>query len=857
VTGKLLAAAMCVLLLSCGGDTSGPSDPLSVTVTAPPAAGAYATDNYTVAWTGQGTGSVSLFYNTQATPVGQQFIASGLSVSGSHYWDLTLVPSGEYLVRAVITSGMETASSWSEGALVVDHSGGEPGLTITAPPPEGDQADDFYTIRWVSSGFQSGLLTLWYSETNEPGGEQLIDESLSDNGMHEWDCSGIPEGKYYIKAMITEGTDTVTVWSQGTLTISHSEDWWIQVDKPPAQGATADNTYTIEWSSEAPAGATVTLWYDTDTNPASGLVPIASGVFNDGFFTWDCSGVPEGEYYIYAQLMAPPDSRRGMVADIVSRLSRTVLAESYSEGTLTISHDIPWNITVTAPPEGGAVADESYLVEWASDAPSEAILDLFYAADTTGAPLYPVAFGVTNTGSHLWNTQFVPEGDWYVYAAFAGRGLGSDWSSGKLTVIHEDEYYFDFIAPPPEGATADESYLLQWDTDAPSGSSWVYLYYSTTTQPGGTIHTIVQGTPNSGQYNWNCSAVPDGVYWIYGFVTDERLRDPEIWRGSGGSWSEGTLTVNHSGYSIEVTAPPAGGATADSSYTVEWSATGGTGSVIALYYDDDTNPGNGMIQIADGLSNTGSYLWNTVNVPEGDWYVYGAIYDPDKGPPDPESDGFAGAYSQGVLTIEHEYNYIIVTAPPPWGAYAQNEYTIQWAASTPHGGTVSLYYDEDTDPGNGMTLITGGLTWNEGQYLWDCSTTPEGEYYIYAKLENAQQTLTSYSEGTLIIDREPLWLSFYSPPPPGATADDSYTLEWYSAGPAGRTVDLYYDTDTNPDQGLVLIAEDVACPTYLSDYVWNCSAVPEGSYYIYGVLKDPARGTYEKYSEGMLTIVHD
>ncbi len=171
---------------------------------------------------------------------------------------------------------------------------------------------------------------------------------------------------------------------------------------------------------------------------------------------------------------------------------------------------------------------------------------------------------------------------------------------------------------------------------------------------------------------------------------------------------------------------------------------------------------------------------------------------------------------------------------------------------------MSLYYDTDTNPGNGMEFITSGLEWNAGSYLWDCSEAPEGEYYIFAELENSQQTLTSYSEGTLIIDREPLWMSFYSPPPPGATADESYLLEWYSAGPEGRTVDLYYDTDTNPDQGLVLIDTDVSCPEYLSDYDWDCSGVPEGSYYIYGLLKDPVKDdTYEKYSEGMLTIEHN
>lgn len=845
-----------LLLLSCGDDPSGPSGGLAVTVTAPPAQGASASDSYTVEWTGQGSGSVALYYNTVQSPSGQQFISGDRPVSGAFEWDLAAVPNGDYYVRAVLTSGMEAVSDYSDGTLTVDHSQGQPGITVTAPPAEGAMADGSYTVMWVSSGFQVGTVTLWMDTDTLPDqGLTEIASGLEDTGQYLWDCSQVPDGFYFVRAEITDGEETASGYSLGTLYVNHGEDPWITVEKPPAGGESADSYYTVEWLSEAPSGATVTLWYDTDTDPSEGLEPVAQNLYNDGYYTWDCSDVPEGSYYVYAALMSPAKGARGGAAP-VGGACRGILASDYSQGTLNIAHDTQFYVTVTAPPEEGAQADESYLVEWESDAPGSATMSLFYAADTSGAPLYPVASGVQNTGEHLWDTSMVPQGDWFVFAALESDGQGSDWSAGAVSIVHGQEYTFTFTAPPPEGASADEEYLLQWDTDAPYGSTWVYLFYSTTNQPGGTLHSIVAGTPNSGQFNWNCSDVPEGVYWIYGFVTDTRQRNPRDLKGSGSAWSEGTLTVDHSGYSITVTAPPAEGASADSSYAVQWTAAGGSGSAIALYYDSDNNPSQ-LYPIAEGLPNTGSYLWDTSMVPEGDWYVYAVIYDPSLGRPDPGSDGFAADYSDGTLSVTHEYSYIIVTAPPPWGAYAQTEYTVQWAADTPYGGTVSLYYDVDTDPGNGMTFITGGIQWDEFEYSWDCSATPEGVYYIYAKLENPQQTLADYSEGTLTIDREPLWMSFYSPPPPGATADDSYNLEWYSVGPSGRTVDLYYDTDTDPSGGLVPISSDIQCPDYLSDYLWDCSGVPEGSYYIYGVLSDPTLdGSFEVYSEGMLTIDH-
>ena len=55
--------------------------------------------------------------------------------------------------------------------------------------------------------------------------------------------------------------------------------------------------------STAASNATVTLFYDTDTAPASGLGQIASGILaSDGQFLWKVAGVPAGRYFIHAQI---------------------------------------------------------------------------------------------------------------------------------------------------------------------------------------------------------------------------------------------------------------------------------------------------------------------------------------------------------------------------------------------------------------------------------------------------------------------------------------------------------------------------------------------------------------------------
>ena len=792
------------------------------------------------------------------------------SPSGSYTWDCASVNEGDYYIRAVISETGSSASDYSDGALTIEHEGG-PSITVYTPPAGGAMADSTYGITWQSTWFDStATVDLYYDTDTVPSsGLQEIALDLSDDGEHEWDCSSVDEGEYYVYAIIEGDTlkATASDYSSGILLIDHTASApEITITQPSASGDQADNFFTIEWTSLAPLGSVVDLYYDTDTLTGSGLVEIVTGVADDGYYSWNCGAVPEGDYYIYG-VITTMDGRRVSAEPVRTAFRNGGRSQGadYSDGVLTISHESNYSIEITAPPAGGAAADTSYTVQWTSDAPAGESIDLFYSADTTGSELLVIQEELTNTGSYQWDCSGVEEGSYYVFGVVGeGRGIGSDWSDGQITITHEDEYYFTFTAPPPSGATADEEYLLQWDTDAPDSTTYVSLYYSDT-QGGGALQQIVSGELNLGEYSWDCSTLAEDEYWFWGIVSDDRDEvlyvRPES-DGSGSAWSEGSVTVTHSTYSMEVTAPPAGGATADSVYTIEWTAQGGTGSVVDLYYDTDTIPGSGLVDIATGLSNSGSYSWNTVAVPEGSYYVYAIIYDPTFGRPDPGrflTDASAADYSDGPLTIAHSYFFVDVIAPPPWGAQAENQYTMKWAAEAPSGSTIDLAYDTDTNPSSGLVSITSGLAWDDFQYDWDCSTIPEGEYYIYALLDDGAGTTTyDYSDGTLVIDRNPLWLWITEPNPGGAVADDTFDIEWMSQGPVGRTIDLYYDEDTEPSSGLVLIIDGLVTENFNDLYTWNCSAVPEGDYYIYGVLKDPVMrvDSVTHYSEGTVTISH-
>ena len=102
--------------------------------------------------------------------------------------------------------------------------------------------------------------------------------------------------------------------------------------------------------------------------------------------------------------------------------------------------------------------------------------------------------------------------------------------------------------------------------------------------------------------------------------------------------------------------PPAEGAKADKSYSIQWIASDADDDAsISLYYDTNNSDYDGELITHNLVEGTDtSYPWNTSAVPEGDYYIYAAI-----------SDGVyeVKAYSAQPLTIDHYHGSAHFNAP--------------------------------------------------------------------------------------------------------------------------------------------------------------------------------------------------
>ena len=972
----LLPVALILVLASCGESPEGPGDNMTITVTQPPAGGVLADSSFTVVWETSDVAAgakVTLAYDTDTNPLeGRVLIANNIDPSpGTYEWNSMDVPEGTYYIYALIAGGTNSASDYSEGTVTLEHPWASPKITVTAPPAAGAEADSMYTIRWETEYFVRPQISLYYETDTLAVDTVLIVRNLDDTGSFDWDCKGIGAGHYYIFAKATESTDDNDVTatavfgpfggsrddsvavdhSAGSILINHGGSLpQITILTPPAGGASADESFLIRWTSLYLGEVEIDLYYDTDTMPGTGLVQIASNLPDTLTYLWDCSAVPDGDYYIFGEIKdvagrslggfrasgtdysdgilriahssmysfritAPPEGgaqadsmyQIGWLTDvpgtefvdlyysadttgselfsivddaantgkydwdcsgvteghwwvfgIIEMTSDTLY--DWSAGELAIDH-VAFSMEVTAPPDTGAQADSSYTIKWIAEGPVDAVVDLFYDIDTDPAQMTEIVSGLDNSGGYLWDCLTIPEGEYYIYAnihspagdrtgrlAMLGRDGASDYSDSTLVIDHEAIYDLEITHPPLAGAQADTLYRIEWITDAPDSLTLDLRYAADTV--GVETFILAEDVQNNDYYDWDCSAIPEGNWYVYGAITGTDLPY---------DWSAGQVEITHVTYSMEVTAPPAAGASADSTYTIEWTATGAANAEVDLYYDEDQDPTE-MTEIVSGLSNTGSYEWNTLTVNEGEWYVYAFIHPPGTDPLDETDWKSAGDYSDGKLTVTHSSYFILVNTPPAWGgAKADSTFLVEWSAFAPAGSTVDLFYDTDTNPGSGLVPIVSDIAWDAYEHLWDCLAVPEGEYYVYAELFDGSTTVSDYSDSTLIIEHEPLFLWITNPGPTGAHADKWFRIVWLSDGPDTRVIDLYYDTDTIPTSGLILIHEDFPSPHHEDSYDWNCSAIPEGSYYIFGVLWDSASGgdSTSHYSEGMLLIQHE
>jgi hypothetical protein len=169
-----------------------------------------------------------------------------------------------------------------------------------------------------------------------------------------------------------------------------------------------------------------------------------------------------------------------------------------------------------------------------------------------------------------------------------------------------------------------------------------------------------------------------------------------------------------------------------------------------IYYDTDTNPGNGKTLLTSSVAaSAGTYWWNNTGVPNGNYYAYIEVQD--------SASQTASDYSDTPFTIYDKEPIMTVTNPNGGESYeAGTSVGITWTAYEDNAWAGApncwIYYDTDTNSGNGETLITSSVDASTQSYSWDTTGVATGSYYIHiVGKDSANQNGDDYSDNTFAI----------------------------------------------------------------------------------------------------------
>jgi hypothetical protein len=473
-------------------------------------------------------------------------------------------------------------------------------------------------------------------------------------------------------------------------------------------------------------------------------------------------------------------------------------------------------------------------------------------------------------------------------------GTGDNTSSGHSPNLV-------ITTPSDSGEVVRDTFIVKWSCFNMDGDKVsLNLYYDTDKDISKHSGIIAEGLDiNDSQYNWILSNIPSGYYYILGTLVPKSgsnvtksLMAPLLTASQSSiidyDYSSYPLLVVHNmAPSMTFTSPDSGVSLADTSFVIKWTTYDKEHDTcyVNLYYDTDRDTTNGFGGVlAQAMPDTGSLKWDTSYLSEEDFYIYGEVYDNNVGSNRRLiSKGYLGygktsTYSKGLVRVKHSsYISIKMLTPPMEGAYAKTKYQLKWESTGNEAKNymVSLYYDDDLEEANGYAGVIKEFIPDTSRYIWEFSNVQLGDYYILGKLVEVQgkprsrgvylnqqgqhkalnrgslfsrglinrlvrvRDNFSYSDGPLhVVDNMPPTFMFIKPPPEGASASDTYRLEWMQMDEENDSirVSLSYDDDNYAWNGTGgTITEEIPSTGF---YEWDLAGVPEGTYYICATVND-------------------
>lgn len=748
------------------------------------------------------------------------------------------------------SDGTNTARFPSSGTVPGPMVGSQPPIIyFIEPDGDNDVADTSYTIEWTATDPDNDDASLrvdlwWDTDRQEPLPDKtLIAADLPNTGSYDWETSRMPLRPYYIFGRVTDGEGGEdTAYSPGQVTIQGPERPCTKVWLTPVTiSSSGSNQLAV---AVGPANNVHLVWQENSRvryrhSSDGGLSWAASRQLSDGQGKRPRIAV-DGQGYAHV-VWEPP-------------AGTTILYEKINSSGESVRHNVPLPSTpdYSERPDIAVDPNGRIHVVWLENTSPRGVR---YSRSLDGGQTWPshqqVASpterkrpGITATATDVFVVyQYddpAPSQDEIYFVR--GSGSGSSWSAPVKISQGEDDRHPEIEADPSGQLHVvwDRRDNIVYRRSGDLGSSWTTEKFLTSS-----------GDNRFAELSCGLGSVYVAYERIGGAVGDaigfrESLDGGDTWSQEcpflGGLAEPPGLAVGpdavhlaYKGWSmlycrtvppgmapqITVTNPDEPAELADSSFSIEWTATDPDGDdalvAIDLYYDDDQDASQKQV-IDQDLPNTPPYQWDTSTVPGGTYYVCAVATDP--------GGLFGAAYAVGTVQINHPAT-ITVGQPDGTDDIADDSYTIEWTASDPDADvlTIDLYYDVDTDATD-KTLIEQGVA-NTGSYVWDTSAMSAGQYYVYAIAKDGWHETAAYSPGVVQVNHAPV--VFLTTPTGEELWSGTRRVTWAADDPDGDTVQVMLQHSADNGATWLSLAGPMA---NTGEYDWDTTTVGDGTQYL-------------------------
>ena len=166
---------------------------------------------------------------------------SDVTISGGGFWyrndytwDLPSSPypnmpaNGKvyyYLVVSPALGETELEDNEEYDGIMMSEPGASPGITLTSPSSDMELTENgSITIRWTGDDHDSSsdaAVALFRDDDQDfgNGGRTTIASSQDEDGTYQWSIGSLPEGTYYVGAIIDDGSETAHDYASGNVTV--------------------------------------------------------------------------------------------------------------------------------------------------------------------------------------------------------------------------------------------------------------------------------------------------------------------------------------------------------------------------------------------------------------------------------------------------------------------------------------------------------------------------------------------------------------------------------------------------------------------------------------------------------------